>query len=100
MGGRQVREHRARTARTGATYAFLYGGAAGGERWPPCAAVLRPGGDGERDRVGRQPRHRGREDDRNLESIKNELLNVLGGCATTGPCGVGARAYEQDKGVA
>ena len=39
------------------------------------------------------------EDDRNLESIKNELLNVLGGMRlTTGHVEWG-RIFEQDKGV-
>ena len=39
------------------------------------------------------------EDDRNLESIKNELLNVLGGMRLTTGRVEWERVYEQDKGV-
>lgn len=39
------------------------------------------------------------EDDRNLESIKNEVLNVLGGMRLTTGHVEWERVYEQDKGV-
>lgn len=39
------------------------------------------------------------EDDRNLESIKNEVLNVLGGMQLTTGRVEWERVYEQDKGV-
>ena len=39
------------------------------------------------------------EDDRNLESIKNEVLNVLGGMRLTTGRVEWERIYEQDKGV-
>ena len=39
------------------------------------------------------------EDDRNLESIKNEVLNVMGGMQLTSGRVEWERVYEQDKGV-
>jgi hypothetical protein len=39
------------------------------------------------------------EDDRNLESIKNGVLNVLGGMQLTTGRVEWERVYEQDKGV-